>query len=159
VAVAATVIVGVAAASGRTHKPALVTATTSAFGYGTYNATTGNQFFFEASSATNGSGGSGTITLTDPSTQHFIGATVSCLFVDPTTGEATIWGNVTDPNTNSFPPGPSGSVLIVATPGSGSSAGYNVRSFYTAAPTTCNGNGLPAAGPIAAGVVQTNAGP
>ncbi len=146
-AAAVTVAATVGIASGQSS--------VSAFGYGTItSAGNTNQFYFDASTGTNGSGGSGTITVFDTSTQHFVGATVSCLYVNPSTGVATIWGN-TDSHTNSYPPGPTGSVLIKASPGSGTSAGLNVRTYYKAAPTTC-GNEGPGTGPITAGVVQTS---
>jgi hypothetical protein len=150
------VAIGVSVASGaRKALPAIVPTTgSSALGYGTFGPGTRNQFFVNATTAINGSGASGQFELFDPTRQVFSQESVTCLFVDPSTGAATIWGNVSNPSTNAFPPGPNGSVMLKLTPGSGTAASINVRTFYGAAPTTCNGSTI-GTSPLSAGTVTT----
>jgi hypothetical protein len=128
-----------------------------AAGFGTFSAAGSpntNHFAFAASTTTNGSGGDGFIGVADFQNHVFYTAQVTCLFIDPTTQEATIWGQITHAHTAGAVVG--GSVLLNVTPGTASSsppAGFGNYLFGGAPPTHCLGLLRPEADPIKTGAI------
>lgn len=134
----------------------------SAVGFGTFASPGGgnpqsppthNNFSFTASTATNGSGGSGFITVFDSGEQNYYDAQVTCLYVSPTTGNAIIWGRIIGQNVGYAN---WQSVVLNVHPGSGSAAGFGNYLETYGASSTCGPRSSPGTPPIQAGLITTS---
>jgi len=145
---------GVTAAYGHSKRSRGRHEDPSALGYGSFaSTTTSNSFSFTATTTSNGVGGSGFITVFDPREHNYYNASVTCLYVDPTTGEATIWGAVLSNNV-------SGaewlSVVLNVRPGTDATAGFGNYLETYAARTRCGSVTEPPSPSITTGQITTN---
>jgi hypothetical protein len=141
-------------ASEKSARPAIITTSPTALGYGTFGP---NAFSFNVSTTSNGSGGSGWISVFDAAARSYFYASTACVYVNPGTGQATIWGNIT--NTNATGATPWRSVVLNVKPGDGSAAGFGNFLETSSAPSTCGAVTSPGSAPITAGQIITSPAP
>lgn len=148
------VCVGVTAASGHVTRSQDSHKDANALGYGSFAApTTTNSFSFSATTTTNGAGGSGFITVFDPREHNYYNANVTCLYVNPATGQATIWGTVVANNVSG---GNWLSVVLNVRPGTDATAAFgNYLQTYPAR-TRCGPSTVPPTQTITTGQITTH---